>query len=556
MPLLIRSVLLLLIWWCCLGTSFANIAKGTSQALYWVSLSDKEATPYSVLQPEAFLSPRALERRARQGIAITEEDLPVDPAYLQAVAATGATIRHQSKWLNSLTISADTTALAQIKALPFVTAVEYVGKFYRPRKVKKKKRAKLKAYPRVPQYYGYSDHQIRMLNGQGLHYLGFRGEDMLVAVFDGGFNGVDVSPFYDSLRYDGRLWQGKDFVDIDEEVFEASSHGAQVLSCMAAQLPGLYVGSAPDATYTCCKTEDTRGEFLIEECNWVAAAEYADSLGVDVINSSLGYTTFNDTSMNYTYADMNGRVSRASQAADIAFSKGMLVVNSAGNSGNDPWKYIGTPADAFFSIAVGATDYLGNRASFSSFGPTADGRIKPNVSAMGQNIAVTSGTGHDVLASNGTSFASPLLAGMIASLWSALPHYSSAEMLQLVQTAGSNFPNPNNELGYGIPDFLGAFLQEQVSEHVVYLSSNTFLAVVPPTTETLQVILIPDPQQTAEVVIRNAYGKEMWSGQIKTLDPSELIFQQIPGSKNWPKGFYSCEMNRGGVLAQVVLLLD
>lgn len=548
-----RYVLLLFVWWWCLGTAFA---KADSQALYWVSLADKKDTPFSLLQPEAFLSPRAIERRANQGIALSESDLPVNPDYIYQVKACGATVRYQSKWLNSLTVVADSFAVSKIKKLPFVIQVEYVGVYAKPTREELMKRSKKKKYQKTEEYYGFSDHQIRMLNGQALHQFGFRGKDKLIAVLDGGFRGVNANPFYDTLRMYDRLLPGKDFVDMDDDVYESSGHGAQVLSCMAAQIPGLYIGSAPDAAYTCIKTEDTRGEFLIEECNWVAGAEYADSIGADIINSSLGYTSFNDTTMNYTYADLNGQVSRASRAADIAFAKGMIVVNSAGNSGNDSWKYIGTPADGMFTLAVGATDFMGNRASFSSFGPTADGRIKPNVSAMGQNIAVVvAGTGYGVSLSNGTSFASPLLAGMLASLWSALPDYNNTEIFQIVQMAGSNFPDPDVELGYGIPDFLGAFLQETVARNVLYLSGNEFVAVVPRASQVLHLILVPDEVTPAQVTITNAYGAVVWTGTVNSPNTNELLIEAIPESKEWADGLYTLEMNRNGNLQKIILAL-
>ena len=550
MPPLRHSFMLLLFWWCCLGSSFA---KGDSQALYWVSLTDKAGTPFSVLKPEAFLSPRAIQRRANQGISIVESDLPVNPEYLQAVEATGAIVRYQSRWFNTLTILADSLALIQIQQLPFVKEIEYVGRYYRPKNNPIRKRPKFKPYNKTNDYYGYSSHQISMLNGQALHQLGFRGKDKLVAVLDGGFQGVHHSPFYDSIRVANRFYAGKDFVDIDNEVYEASSHGAQVLSTMAANLPGLYVGSAPDAFYTCIKTEDTRGEYLIEECNWVAGAEYADSIGADVMNSSLGYTTFNDTSMNYTYEDLDGRTSRASRAADIAFGKGIIVVNSAGNSGNDAWKYIGTPADAFFVLSIGATDYLGNKAGFSSFGPTPDGRVKPNISAMGQNIAVAAVAGYDVQVSNGTSFSSPLMAGMITSLWSALPDYSNAELVEIVQKAGHLFPNPSFELGYGIPDFLGAFLREMVAKNILYIDGNEFVAVVPEVTGRLQLIIVPDGQKTSSIKIRNAYEEVVWSKEVLISDPNVLKMVEVPQSEKWVKGLYALEMHRDGKIQRILL---
>ncbi len=539
----VRYLLVVLICWCCLGPAFAN---SEPRALYWVSFTDKAESPYSLILPQQFLSPRAIARRAAQGIALDEKDLPVTPKYLEALRAQGAHVRYASRWFNAAVIDAEEEVISKIEALAMVDKVEYVGKYYEPRKSKKKKPPKFdKDYEKIDLPYGYSDHQVRMLQGQALHQLGFAGQGKLVAVLDGGFIEVDRSPFFHQLRETGQLKNGRDFVDIDANVFEASTHGTMVLSTMGANLPGLYVGTAPGAAYVCIKTEDTRGEYRIEECNWIAGAEYADSLGADVINSSLGYTTFSDTSMNYRYSDLNGQTSRASRAADIAFSKGIVVVNSMGNSGNDPWQYLGVPADGVNVLAIGATDYLGNRATFSSLGPSADNRIKPNVSAMGQNLAVASIKGYDVISSNGTSFSSPLIAGMVASLWSALPHYDQQQIFELVQTSGHKFPEADSELGFGIPDFLQAFLRETVALNLLYLDAYELLMVKPPHEKTWRILLASDPQQQSEVTVKNVLDEVVWSERISTPREGELWIGKITDSSQWPPGLYSAELRRG-----------
>ncbi|MEO1625292.1 MAG: S8 family serine peptidase, partial [Bacteroidota bacterium] len=443
------------------------LAQGKKPAKYWVSFTDKKGTPYSVDRPSEFLSPRALERRFRYGIEVTEEDLPVNPSYVRQLTDSGARIHNTSKWLNAAAILADSTTAYGLLKLDFVKQVRYVGPHIKHKislRKKKKKRDQWNDYNRIPNHYGFGELQVRMLAGDVLHAQGHQGEHMLVAVMDGGFTNVDIMPFFDSLRQENRLAAGRDFVGVDNHVWESSSHGSHVLSVMGANLPGLLVGTAPEASYVCIKTEDTGGEYLIEECNWVAGAEYADSIGADVVNSSLGYTTFNDKRMNYVFEDLTGKKGIASRAADIAFTKGMIMVNSAGNSGRGPWKYVGVPADAENVFSVGATDFSGKRASFSSFGPSADGRIKPDVATVGQAITVGSIYSYEVQLSNGTSFSAPMMAGMVTSLWGAFPEKTNREILDAIRKSASQADAPDEELGYGIPDFFKAYLYLQTGK--------------------------------------------------------------------------------------------
>jgi hypothetical protein len=358
---------------------------GQSLNKYWVQFTDKDDTPFSVLQPQEFLSPRAIDRRRKQGISIDFNDLPVTPKYVNTIKSLGGEVYLTSKWFNAVTVYIkDESMLQKIKTLPFVRKVEATGRYKKPRPMRKKKnRDRNYNYPQINKYYGYGWNQISMLNGHLLHDIGYRGDGMLIAVLDGGFVNLDISPFFDSLRINHRLLKSRDFVDNDQWAYEASNHGFNVASTITSNLPGLLVGTSPDATMICLRTEEVGSELRIEEDNWVAAAEFADSIGADVINSSLGYTSFNKDYMNYSYQDMNGNKARISQGADIAASKGILVVNAAGNEGNGIWRYIGAPADADSVMTVGGVDRRGVKANFSSFGPTRDGRIKPNVSARG-----------------------------------------------------------------------------------------------------------------------------------------------------------------------------
>lgn len=427
---------------------------------YWVQFTDKNNSPYSIDKPEEYLSPKAIERRKRHEIAIDESDLPVNPAYLSEIRKAGGVIYTTTKWFNAATVyMPNDQTLNKIKALPFVKNTERVGRYAKPRpkRSRPKKRDNNPNYEQYDEHYGLGKNQIQMLNGDLIHNMGYDGEGMIIAVLDGGFSNVDIMPFFDSLRTNNRILEGWDMVDNDDYYYESSSHGSQVLSTMGANLPGLLVGTAPGATYVCLKTEDVRSELRIEEDNWVAGAEYADSIGADVINSSLGYTTFNIDWMSHKYEDMNGETSRATIGADIAASKGILVVVSAGNEGSGRWKYMGAPADGKDVFAIGGLNRNGDRVSFSSQGPTADGRVKPNVMARGGQSVVGSLYSYDVDSVNGTSFASPIMAGMVASLWQAFPEKSNKEIMKAIEESSSNYDTPNGKLGHGTPDFYKAY---------------------------------------------------------------------------------------------------
>jgi serine protease AprX len=425
---------------------------------FWVSFADKADSPYSVERPEEFLSARAIARRAQRGIPVTAEDLPPNPAYVEALAAKGALIHHTSRWLNAATILIAEEQIVPIADLPFVDTIFYAGPAYDRREQQRPpvQMDSLLSRRVEDEPYGHGATQIRLLKGDTLHQLGYTGSSKLIAVLDGGFIGVEESPFFDSLRAAGRLLPGRNFVN-EGHPYALSTHGSKVLSTMASNVPGVLVGTAPGAAYVCVKTEDTRTEYRIEECNWVAGLEFADSLGADIINSSLGYTTFDDKGMNYQYDHLDGQKSVASRAADIAAAKGMMVITSAGNEGSSKWRHIGIPADAELAFSIGATDLRGKRASFSSVGPTPDGRIKPDVVAPGAWVATADAYSFRVAPSSGTSFASPILAGLAACLWEAFPEKTNLEIMDAIRQSGSMAASPDAEIGFGLPDFGKAF---------------------------------------------------------------------------------------------------
>jgi serine protease AprX len=452
-------------------------AQKTKELKYLVYFKDKANTPFSVDKPEEFLSQRAIERRLKNKIEITIEDLPVNPEYVRKVKEVeGVRYLHVSKWFNYMAIAVqDAKVLNQLKEFKFVDSIRYVGSgthsasknsnsgensmdsLTREKALDKVFKA-LQAnksfveQDKLSNHYGQANKQIEMLDGVKIHQKGYMGQGVIISVLDAGFSKVNVLPVFDSLVNSSRLLGTLDLVDLDGSVWEDDDHGTQVLSCMAANLPGVMIGTAPYASYFLIRTEDAGSEFPIEESNWVAGAEFSDSLGADIINSSLGYTTFDDASMSYKYHHMDGKTALITRAADKAFLKGIIVMNSAGNEGSDSWKYIGAPADGFHVVSSGGVNANMEKSSFSSFGPTADGRIKPTISAIASQTVVA-GSGGTVSPGNGTSFSNPVLSGMMACIVQAAPHKTAKEIIDAVILTGSHFTNPDPSFGYGVPDF-------------------------------------------------------------------------------------------------------
>ncbi len=436
---------------------------------YWVQFADKNGNGYTLENPSAYLSPKALERREKFGIAVDSSDLPLTESYVEQIIQAGGTVLHRSRWFNSVSVQVkDTNEVNAIRNLPFVlhmqpvaaTNVESIDDCEGGGSKNKQSRIKSTAY-------GETYTQTSMVNGHYLHEMGLKGDGMYIAVLDAGFERVNTIPAFDSMRLNGRLLGTYDFVRNQEDVFDLGSHGRNVLSIMAGNLPGSFIGSAPNASYFLFRTEEGASEYKIEEDNWVAAIEKADSLGADLANSSLGYTTFDDAGMNYVYADMNGRVARISIAATMAARKGMIIVTSAGNLGNSTWRYISAPGDADSIMTIGAVDGNARFAKFSSYGPTADGRVKPDVVGMGQNTSYVDGNGA-VRQGNGTSYSSPLIAGFIACLWQSDPTIKPQALMQMVRQSSNSFNAPTDSLGYGIPDFQKAHFEVLKTQNSVY----------------------------------------------------------------------------------------
>ncbi len=424
---------------------------------YRVYLKDKIDTAYSLDRPEEFLSPRALERRARQHVAVDSTDLPIAPSYIASLEKEGFEVVCKSKWNNTVVVRVNKQKhLRKLDTLSYVfrTLLVYTA----PDSIGRRKRSSFRSDVlgtelNESSVYGVAQDQVESLGGARLHQSGYRGKGKVIAVFDGGFMNVDKIPALHHLRLMGMA----DFViPRSANIFQESDHGTMVLSTMAVDEPNYYVGVSPDASYVLVRTEDENSESLIEEDYWAAGAEYADSLGVDIINSSLGYHAFDDKNMDYTYRQQDGHTSLISHTASMLAGKGIVLVNSAGNEGMGSWKRINFPADACDIITVGSITSLGINASFSSVGPTADGRVKPDVMAMGSPVSVFSGRGL-VINDVGTSFSSPLVAGMIACLWQALPNKTALEIIDLVRRSANQYYMPDNIYGYGVPDFWKAY---------------------------------------------------------------------------------------------------
>lgn len=420
-----------------------------------VYLHTKGEAGYCVDQPEAFLSAEAIDRRERMGIAIEADDWPIAPAILDQLSRTGVKPILTSKWMQTVVVESEDYGVEQtLRQLPMVDSVRFVWQGEPTTPLDRAKSGERLTPTKEPKKssYGYALEQIKLLNGLKLHRAGFRGQGMRVAVIDAGFLNADRMRVFDSLHLLGTY----NVVSPGQSVFAEDEHGTKVLSCLAANAPGWMVGTAPEAGYWLIKSEDSRSEYPIEEDYYVAALEFADSVGVSVVTSSLGYYTFDDDSLSYTQADLDGHTAFISRAAHRAAEKGLLLFSSAGNEGNGTWEKITFPADAEGILTVGSMTIQKERSRFSSKGLTADGRIKPDLVALGSGSCVVIGSG-EISYGSGTSFATPILAGMSICLWQALPQLTPQELIDLLRQSGSQAERPDAELGYGQPNVYKAY---------------------------------------------------------------------------------------------------
>lgn len=499
---------------------------------YRIYFNDKGQNLEMLGNPYEYLSPRAIENKAKRNVILDHTDLPVDRSYKTALRGMDIEVRMTSKWFNYALADLSPEQLAAVEDLDFVKRVEAV----------KKARVHMAHVEGVTGTasinYGLADNQIRMVNGHELHDQGFLGQGMVIAVLDGGFAGVESESAFDSLWMNGRILGSYNFRNKDTNVYTLGSHGTKVLSIMGGQLDNAYAGSAPRASYWLLSSEYEPTERVAEMDNWVAAAEFADSVGADIITSSLGYSTFDGGIGDYTYNDLDGNTTVVTKGADMAAQKGILVIVSAGNEALSSWHHITAPADGDSVLAVGAVNATRQRASFSSVGPTSDLRIKPDVMAQGQSTAYTNSAGAPTIG-NGTSFSCPIVSGLASCLWQYQPGKTNMEILNTIRSAADRSYAPNNDYGFGICNFALSIISLEESASLV----KPFEVYPNPATGSFVNLEMNDLNEqfgSAVITLIDITGREVYRAD-KQLQVGEAI--QIPMPEG--SGVYILSVNSG-----------
>ncbi len=448
---------------------FIATAAFAQQNRYMVFFKDKTLSPYSTATPIEFLSQRSIDRRERQQLTVTLQDIPVVEEYIQTMRNAGCNVLYKSRWMNGVLVECEDAVVPTLEALSIVKSTELVAPGEKPmsggrRNVNARTTNEPNEVTRA---------QNKILGIDEMHKAGYFGEGINIAVMDAGFEGVNVTQPFKLLFDEGRIQLTHDFAYKQDDVYQHDNHGTQVFSTLAAYSPGSFVGGAYKAMYQLYVTEFVSSEYRVEEYNWLFAAERADSAGVDIIQSSLGYNTFSLSSMNYKPSDLDGKTAVITKAAQWSADRGIVVVVSAGNEGSNSWKLITAPADAVDVLAVGSINTAGERANSSSIGPSADGRTKPDVVAVGAGAAVIKANGSTGTA-NGTSFAAPQVAGLIAGVWQRYPDLTSLQVLEAVRSSASQATTPDNLLGYGVPNFMAIVnkLDWQPQEKLIIVYPN------------------------------------------------------------------------------------
>ncbi len=494
----------------------------------WVFFADKEDVQFSIDNPLTILTQEAIDRKALHEVPIDERDVPVTESYITQIKnAAGITYWAKSKWMNCVYVQGTMPDIEALLNLSFVTDIEWADKdlnFPNPIGTASDKFAVENQNSRIEYNYGAAANQIEMIEGDYLHELNFTGEDMTIAVMDSGFPNFANNPAFSHVISNNRLLGTFDFFSRTTDVTGTGSHGINTTSDIAGFLENQFVGTAPNASLYLFRTEYGPSENPREEAWWVEALERADSLGVDVINTSLSYQEYDDSNYDHSYEDLDGQTAFASRGANIAFEKGMIMVSSAGNAGNG-FGTVATPADAPGSLTIGAVNSSGNYASFSSRGPTVDGRIKPDVMAQGQGSAVIT-QGGNVDFSNGTSFSSPIIAGAVACLWESKPETKNVDLVQIIRETASIYNNPTDQMGYGIANFRDAYnalhnlgIEEQ------FLNDN--FAVYPNPVRDVLNISFPQGVSNAEITLYNILGKEVMKTQV-TSSGNQILLSSLP----------------------------
>lgn len=500
--------------------SFSFAAFSQEDAIVYFSGKPLSAT--FLANPLSMLSQRSLDRRTAQNIALNFTDVPVHQPYFDQVAASnGIQLLAKSKWLNCVYVRGLQSDIAALSGLPFVSSISFLDptlNLINPNSNSENSRRKSTLIPVNKRLetlttfnYGNSFNQIHMLNGDVLHQQNFTGTGKIIAVLDAGFPEVDVAQPFERLFTNNSILGGYDFVNKSTDFYTGNSHGTLVLSCMGGYTDGQLVGTAPDAKYYLYITEDIASENPVEEANWVEAAEEADRVGVDIITTSLGYLGYDNPAYSHVYDDMTGNKNFASKGVNIAYSKGIIVVASAGNEGTHSEPHVGVPGEATNALAIGAVRANRTRASFSSIGPSFDGRIKPDVMAQGQ-ASVLSDTFGNITTADGTSFSGPIMAGMIASFWQAVPTLTNQQVVNLVKQSADNFATPNALYGYGIPNFSLALSTALGNK---YVSTQDF-AIYPNPANDLVSVMLPENSKNVSIIFYNQLGQQVLNKNLDT----------------------------------------
>ena len=472
--------------------------KTVAQDRYAVFFKFKPQKEYSLGSPSKFLTEKAIQRRVREKFSLDSLDLPVTAAYIQGLGAFSQELLYVSKWLNAAIVVTDVEGKKKMEGLPYVQKVEWVAKGFISRTGNRNSTEVSASQPKkwvLEENYRQAaayDFQNELLGITAMHQAGFTGKGITIAVFDSGFPGLDkataFSHVFTNTQVLGQLHVVRPWI---KDVFRENEHGTQVASLILANQAGTLVAGAHQAKVIFAITEDVATEYPIEELNWVRAAEYADSLGVDIINSSLGYLDFDEPSLTYSKSQLDGKTTYVTRGATLAAKRGILVVNSVGNYGSAGSSSLVAPADAQGILSVGSVNASSVVSSFSSRGPTADGRIKPELVAFGQSPVLIRGSGQ-VVAASGTSFSAPQIAALAAGLWEAKPNWTKDELLSNLLKSGSQYATPDQNLGYGITNFRSAYYGALLGLNEEIESGSS---------------IYPNPLRTESLHIR--FGKEL-----------------------------------------------
>lgn len=543
------------------GSCFLCICATAQYNRHIIEFKDKAGTPHTLSNPSTYLSQKAIDRRTKYAIAADSTDLPITPRYLDSIrSVANVTVLNWSKWMNQVAIqTSDAAALSRIQSFPFVKTVSSVaprvrtgdnsdpqGKF-RIETIEALTTASPARVSGTLVNYGQTFNQIHIHNGEFLHDRGFLGQGMTIAVLDGGFSSYKTNPAFDSIRLNGQVLGERDFVRNATNTDGFSGHGMNCLSAIAANRPGTMVGTAPKSNFWLFITEDVASEYLIEEHFWVVGAEHADSVGCDIISSSLGYQDFDDPSFDHPYSQRDGKTTMITKGANLAARKGMIVLNSAGNYGTlaDQRRFISCPADGDSVVAVGAVNTSGSIAGFSSWGPNSAGNVKPNIVSVGQGTIIANGAGNPV-SGNGTSFSNPNIAGLITCLWQAFPEYNNRKIIDAVQKSAHRYNNPDERFGYGIPDMRKAFyLLKSEKSQTQFGGTRWFRATPNPFDNQISAAFIADNSGEVKLYLKNAAGTKLDSAVFNcdSLDYKEHLFDNLG---NLPGGIYFVQYKSAG----------